>query len=59
MTTIDVTSVMHERASDPNYADAAKCPACVHPVAAHDVIATRFCAATTARTLARGCACQR
>jgi hypothetical protein len=59
MTTIDVASVMHEKASDSDDAAAARCPACVHPVDAHDVIATRFCAATTARALARGCACRR
>ena len=58
MTTVDAASAMQERAPDPDDA-AARCSACVHPRDAHDGIATRFCAATTARALARGCACQR
>lgn len=35
----------------------ATCPACPHPVATHDAIGTRFCRATTANTLSRGCVC--
>jgi hypothetical protein len=37
--------------------DVPACPACPHPVAIHDAIGTRFCRATTANTLSRGCAC--
>jgi hypothetical protein len=37
--------------------DAAACPACPHLLATHDAIGTRFCRATTAKTLSRGCAC--
>ncbi|HEX4703289.1 MAG TPA: RGCVC family protein [Pseudonocardiaceae bacterium] len=33
------------------------CPACTHPMSAHDVIGARFCVATTAGGLSRGCAC--
>jgi hypothetical protein len=57
--TIDVASAMQERAVDGNEAGVTRCPSCVHPLDAHDVIATRFCAATTTRALARGCACRR
>jgi hypothetical protein len=34
------------------------CAACAHPLAAHDPIGLRFCRATTAGGLARGCACR-
>lgn len=37
--------------------DLAVCPACPHPAALHDAIGTRFCRATTAKTLSRGCVC--
>ncbi len=36
------------------------CPACPHPVAAHDAISLRFCRATAGRAdgaAARGCVC--
>jgi hypothetical protein len=59
MTTNSATPVMHAQPSDPDQASAATCPACVHPIDAHDVIATRFCAATLARSMDRGCACLR
>lgn len=39
--------------------DAAGCPACPHPLATHDVVDARFCRATTARGLSRGCTCAR
>jgi hypothetical protein len=59
MTTNSAAPVMHAQPSDPDQESAATCPACVHPVEAHDVIATRFCAATLARSMDRGCACLR
>lgn len=34
------------------------CPACAHPMDAHDPIGARFCLATAAGTLDRGCACR-
>ena len=37
--------------------DVAACPACPHLLAAHDAIGTRFCRATAANTLSRGCVC--
>jgi hypothetical protein len=33
------------------------CPACPHATVGHDAIATRFCAATAAGELHRGCVC--
>ncbi|MCE6996185.1 RGCVC family protein [Saccharothrix sp. S26] len=33
------------------------CPACAHPATAHDALAQRFCAATRAGDLHRGCLC--
>ncbi|GAB3001834.1 RGCVC family protein [Saccharothrix stipae] len=33
------------------------CPACPHPTNAHDPIARRFCSATEAGALSRGCQC--
>ncbi|ROP35100.1 RGCVC family protein [Saccharothrix texasensis] len=33
------------------------CPACPHPADAHDALAQRFCAATRAAGLHRGCLC--
>ena len=35
------------------------CQACTHPWSAHDVISARFCTATVALALARGCVCPR
>lgn len=34
------------------------CPACPHPMSAHDPIGARFCRATTAASLERGCVCR-
>ncbi|MEV4027660.1 RGCVC family protein [Actinosynnema sp. NPDC050801] len=33
------------------------CPVCPHPTYAHDPIARRFCSATEAGALTRGCQC--
>ncbi|WP_218122318.1 RGCVC family protein [Blastococcus aurantiacus] len=33
------------------------CGRCPHPLSAHDTISLRFCRATGAGDLARGCAC--
>jgi hypothetical protein len=34
------------------------CPACAHPLAQHDTIGARFCQATLAGSLSRGCVCR-
>jgi len=34
------------------------CSVCAHPMRVHDDIGTRFCAATSAGTLTRGCVCR-
>jgi hypothetical protein len=34
------------------------CLACAHPWDTHDAISTRYCTATIAGALTRGCACQ-
>ena len=39
-------------------ADEAGCPACPHPLSAHDPIGVRFCQATAAASLGRGCVCR-
>jgi hypothetical protein len=33
------------------------CVACAHPWSAHDVISARYCTATVAGALTRGCVC--
>ncbi len=33
------------------------CGMCLHPLEAHDAIATRYCDATASSALARGCVC--
>jgi hypothetical protein len=50
MATIDVASNAPET-------DEEVCPACAHVMSAHDVIGARFCIATKAGGLTRGCAC--
>jgi hypothetical protein len=36
----------------------AACDVCPHPLAAHDVIGRRFCAATLTGAITRGCICR-
>jgi hypothetical protein len=54
MPTIDASSAATSTSEVP--ADRA-CVACPHDRDAHDAIGTRFCAATSARGLDRGCVC--
>ncbi len=42
---------------DPGTASAPACTACPHERDAHDAHGTRFCAATAAANLPRGCIC--
>ncbi len=49
--TADVTTIDQTQDAD----DA--CLACAHPWSGHDVISARFCTATVAAALARGCVC--
>ena len=37
--------------------EAPGCPACPHPLSAHDRIGVRFCLATAAGSTGRGCVC--
>ena len=39
-------------------ADEARCGSCPHPLAAHDPIGLRFCRATRAGDIDRGCVCR-
>lgn len=45
------------RATDNSTAAEDACPACTHPWGAHDAISRRYCEATIAGALTRGCAC--
>jgi hypothetical protein len=45
----------HATESDPGAQDV--CLACAHPWSGHDVISARFCTATIASALTRGCVC--
>ena len=38
--------------------DQARCGSCPHPLVAHDPIGLRFCRATRAGDIHRGCACR-
>ena len=45
-------------ATDLDVIDVVTCQGCPHPVATHDAVDTRFCRATIARALTRGCTCR-
>jgi len=53
---LELTAAKHDTAAEAPVDDA--CSVCGHPVRAHDAIGTRFCAATMAGALTRGCVCQ-
>ncbi|MGR6965001.1 RGCVC family protein [Geodermatophilus sp. URMC 61] len=42
----------------PRSVDDPRCDVCSHPVVDHDAIALRFCRATLAAAIARGCVCR-
>jgi hypothetical protein len=50
----------HERPREaiPRSVDDPGCDVCPHPVVGHDAIALRFCRATVAAAIVRGCVCQ-
>jgi len=58
MVTSGVLLKLSTTTSDTDAAVDEACSVCPHPVRAHDAIGTRFCAATMAGALARGCACR-
>jgi hypothetical protein len=54
MTVLDTDQTTHDGAGDTSQE---ACPACAHVLSSHDRIGARFCKATTAGGLTRGCAC--
>ena len=44
--------------SDVTAAPVPMCDVCAHAISGHDVTATRYCDATQANALSRGCICQ-
>jgi hypothetical protein len=50
----------HQRpeADTPGSVDDPRCDVCPHPAADHDAIALRFCRATLAAAMNRGCVCR-
>ncbi|MGH4002104.1 MAG: RGCVC family protein [Pseudonocardiaceae bacterium] len=57
MATIDVAPKTPDDTTDMDTAAEETCLVCAHPWGTHDVISTRFCTATIAGALTRGCAC--
>ena len=55
MATVDVTQAVRNHTADGEIV--AVCAACSHPRAMHDRIAARYCTASTAGKLSRGCVC--
>ncbi|MGY2002319.1 RGCVC family protein [Blastococcus sp. SYSU DS1024] len=54
-----MTTVLSHPVATEQPAGALSCTACPHPLAGHDRISLRFCAATRAHAGARGCVCPR
>jgi hypothetical protein len=50
--------VVGDTAVDSEPGDGERCSTCQHPLADHDALSVRFCAATAASGLARGCICR-
>jgi hypothetical protein len=51
------TMPVNTTANDSNHSPDGLCGVCAHPLSAHDMISTRFCSATAAGALTRGCVC--
>jgi hypothetical protein len=58
MVTSDVALALPVTMSDTDTGVDEGCSVCAHPMRAHDAIGARFCAATMAGALDRGCVCQ-
>jgi hypothetical protein len=52
-----VPTTLNKPATDAE-ASAGTCPVCPHPLADHDPIGLRFCRATAAGAVTRGCVCR-
>jgi hypothetical protein len=57
-TTLTDTAAVDRSPAEPQAGDEETCAACAHPLTAHDPIGLRFCRATTAGGLSRGCVCR-
>jgi hypothetical protein len=51
-------ALLEDRGEDAPTAAAPACAGCPHGIDAHDAIALRYCRATVAGALDRGCVCQ-
>ncbi len=51
-------ALLDDRAEDAATVAAPACAGCPHGIDAHDAIALRYCRATVAGALDRGCVCQ-
>ena len=49
-------TLIDARAPEP--VDVTACEACAHPIGDHDAIGLRFCRATLASAIERGCVCR-
>jgi hypothetical protein len=56
--TAGTSTVVVDPAVDIEPEEVERCPTCQHPQADHDALSARFCAATAASGLARGCICR-
>ncbi|WP_194813641.1 RGCVC family protein [Nocardia sp. XZ_19_385] len=56
---MSATDTQTKPAEDQSATNDGGCPACKHPRDAHDQISQRFCDATAAGHLDRGCVCPR
>jgi hypothetical protein len=57
MSTDVITPTQSTTSLDPSAVAAPKCSACPHDLDQHDRISLRYCSATTAATMTRGCIC--
>ena len=55
---VSTTPPTPDTVDDGRAEDEARCGSCPHPLAAHDPIGLRFCSATRAGDISRGCVCR-